>query len=228
MNLLHQSNLKDFLVNERKFFLKINLKTMKKISLYIIVIFLSATYQLYAQKSKDNFDVIAKEEVGDLNKDKKNDRVLVQMDVKSDTRPLRLQIFLSQPNTKDLKLAVSSTQIIESQYPIEKKGEHSDGTIPDFFIEDGNLQMLTDKNDLKSRYTFRFKNGNFELIHISRVIWDGKNKTSETKIDLLTGIKTEFDQELGSDKILNKRKTQLKISALPKIQDLKFSDLEKY
>lgn len=206
----------------------ISKKTMNKISLYIIVIFLSTTFQLYAQKSKDNFDVIAKEEVGDLNKDKKNDRVLVQMDVKSDTRPLRLQIFLSQPNSKDLKLVVSSTKIIESQYPTEKKGEHSDGTIPDFFIEEGNLQMLTDKNDLKSRYTFRFKNGNFELIHISRVIWDGKNKTSETKIDLLTGTKIEFDQELGSDEILNKRKSQLKISTLPKIQDLKFSDLEKY
>lgn len=228
MNLLHLSNLREFLINEHKSFLRINIKTMKKNSLYIIIICLSATFQLHAQKIKDNFDVIAKEEVGDLNQDKKNDRVLVQMDVKSDTRPLRLQIFLSKPNNKDLKLAVSSTQIIESQYPTDKKGEHSDGTIPDFFIEEGNLQMLTDKNDLKSRYTFRFKNGNFELMHISRVIWDGKNKTSETKIDLLTGTKIEFDQMLGSDEILNKRKNQLKISVLPKIQDLKFSDLEKY
>lgn len=89
MNLFHQSNLREFLINELKLFPKINLKTMKKISLYITFIFLSATSQLYAQKIKDNFDVIAKEEIGDLNKDKKNDRVLVQMDVKSDTRPLR-------------------------------------------------------------------------------------------------------------------------------------------
>ena len=201
---------------------------MRNLFLYLILVLISSNLQAQKTVAKEKFDVIVKEEEGDLNHDKKNDRVIVEMDVVSDTRPLRLRIFLSQPNKKELQLAVSSTQIIESQYPTEKNGEHSEGTIPDFFIEDGNLQMMTDIRGFKSRYTFRFKNDSFELIKISRVIWDGKNTTSETEIDLLAGTKVEFDQELGSDQILNRRKATLKVSLLPKIQNLTFSDLEKY
>lgn len=201
---------------------------MRNPFLYLVLVLISSNLQAQKTVAKDKFDVIVKEEEGDLNHDKKNDRVIVEMDVVSDTRPLRLRIFLSQPNKKELQLAVSSTQIIESQYPTEKNGEHSEGTIPDFFIEDGNLQMLTDIRGFKSRYTFRFKSDNFELIKISRVIWDGKNTTSETEIDLLKGTKIEFDQELGSDEILNKRNTKKIIKTLPKITDLKFSDLEAF
>lgn len=203
---------------------------MKNILSLLIFICLSAQVGLYAQKSidKNNFDYVVREESGDLNNDKKQDRVVVEMDLKDETRPLRLQIFLSQPNSKIPKLAFSSTKIIESQYPKNKNGKHNGNTIPDFFIEDGNLQMLTDINNLKSQYTFKFQNGSFELIKIRRVIWDGKNKTSETEIDLIKGTKVEFDQELGSDKILNKRQKSVTFKTLPKLQDLTFSDLEKW
>ncbi|WP_123860266.1 hypothetical protein [Chryseobacterium nakagawai] len=162
-----------------------------------------------------------------MNKNKLNDKVVVEMDLKDETRSLRLQIFLSQPNKK-LQLVVSSTKIIESQYPINKKGEHNGNNIPDFIIEDGNLKMLTDINNRKSSYEFRWNQNNFELIKISRVAWDGKNTTPETEIDLLTKTKLQFQQELGSDKMLNKKTQKVKINALPKIHDLSFSDLEKY
>lgn len=88
--------------------------------------------------------------------------------------------------------------------------------------------MLTDINNRKSSYEFRWNQNNFELIKISRVAWDGKNTTSETEIDLLTKTKLQFQQELGSDKMLNKKIQKVKINALPKIHDLSFSDLEKY
>ena len=203
---------------------------MKKSVLYSILIFLSTPINYYAQKSASqaNFTFIAKEDEGDLNNDKKLDRVIVEMDLKNETRPLRLRILLSQSNSKTLKPAISSTKIIESQYPKNKEGKHNGNNIPDFFIEDGNLQMLTDINNLKSRYTFKFQNGNFELINISRVIWNGKNKTSETEIDLVKGTKVEFDQGLDSNKILNKRQKSIKYKSLPKLQDLPSSDLERY
>lgn len=202
---------------------------MKKLLPHILFL-LSFNTNGFSQsiKNQNTFTEVVAQEEGDLNNDKKPDKVIVEMDVKSGTRPLRVQIFLSQPNIKTPKLIVSSTKIIESQYPKNKKGQHNGNPIPDFFIEDGNLQMLTDINDLKSRYTFKFQNGNFELIKISRVIWDGKNKTSETEIDLLKGTKIEFDQELGSDKIFNKRQKSTKFKSLPKIQDLTFSQLETY
>ncbi|WBV60074.1 hypothetical protein PFY12_13640 [Chryseobacterium camelliae] len=202
---------------------------MKKLSLYIILFLLLAQANLYSQKAarQDDYTFQVQKEEGDLNNDKHDDHVIVEMNLKEETRPLRVQIFLSRPDGK-LQLAVSSVKLIESQYPVDKKGEHNGNAIPDFIIEEGNLKMLTDINNRKSTYTFRYNKGNFELIHISRVIWDGKNTTSETEINLLTKSKIEFDQELGSDKILNKRKKDLKVNLLPKIQEVSFSDLEQF
>lgn len=202
---------------------------MKKTSPYFIIFFLLMETGLYSQKpvQKDSYTFLVQTEEGDLNKDKRDDKVVLTMDLKDETRPLTVQIFLTQPDHKH-KLVVSSTKLIESEYPKDKNGQHNGNTIPDFIIEDGNLIMLTDINSRKSRYEFRYKQNNFELIKISRVIWDGKNTTSETEIDLLTKTKVEFDQELGSDKILNKKVRKIKMDILPKIQDLSFSDLEKY
>ncbi|MCQ9637662.1 hypothetical protein MP477_22135 [Chryseobacterium sp. WG23] len=202
---------------------------MKNIAAYTILLFLTANTNVFSQKTinKDNYTSLIQKEEGDLNYDKKNDRIMVEMDIKDETRPLRLQIFLSQPDKK-LQLVVSSTKIIESQYPVNKKGEHNDNVIPDFFIEEGKLKMLTDIKDRKSSYEFRLKQNNFELIKISRVIWDGKDTTFETEIDLIAKTKIEYEQVTGSDKLLNKKKKMIKVNALPKIQDLSFYDLEQY
>ncbi|QLL57744.1 MULTISPECIES: hypothetical protein [Empedobacter] len=201
---------------------------MKNKFLYHIMFFLLVAINLYSQKTtKDNFTFLVQKEEGDLNNDKQIDKVVLEMDLIDETGPLRLQIFLSKPN-KQIQLAVSSTKLIENQYPVDKKGEHNGNPIPDFYIEDGNLVMLTDIENRKSRYEFRYKQNNFELTKISRVKWDGKNTTSETNINLLTNTKIEFNQELGSDKVLNKKKIIMKVNKLPKIQDLSFSDLENF
>ncbi|MBL3547844.1 MULTISPECIES: hypothetical protein [Chryseobacterium] len=202
---------------------------MKKIAAYTVLLFLTANTDVFSQKTinKDNFTSLVQKEEGDLNQDKKNDRIMLEMDLKDETRPLRLQIFLSQPDKK-LQLVVSSTKIIESQYPVNKNGKHNGNVIPDFFIEEGKLKMLTDIKDRKSTYEFRLKQNNFELIKISRVLWDGKDTTFETEIDLIAKTKIEYEQVTGSDKLLNKKKKLIKVNALPKIQDLSFSDLEQY
>ncbi|SMC38989.1 MULTISPECIES: hypothetical protein [unclassified Chryseobacterium] len=202
---------------------------MKKIAAYTVLLFLTANTDVFSQKTinKDNYTSLVQKEEGDLNQDKKNDRIMVEMDLKDETRPLRLQIFLSQPDKK-LQLVVSSTKIIESQYPVNKNGKHNGNVIPDFFIEEGKLKMLTDIKDRKSTYEFRLKQNNFELIKISRVLWDGKDTTFETEIDLIAKTKIEYEQVTGSDKLLNKKKKLIKVNALPKIQDLSFSDLEQY
>lgn len=197
--------------------------------LFSILPLLLATIGLHAQKNdpKGSFTALVQREVGDLNNDKHDDVVVLEMDVDDDTRPLRVQIFLSQPNRK-LQLAVSSTKILECEYPPYKNGEHNGNPIPDFFIEEGKLRMLTNIKDRKSCYEFRFRQNNFELIKISRVYWNGKNTTFETEIDLIAKTKIEFQQELGSDDIFHKTKKTIKINSLPKIQDLSFSDLEQY
>lgn len=202
---------------------------MKNLTLYILF-FLLAKANLYSQKTvnKDNYTFQVQKEKGDLNKDNILDEIFLKMDTIDKTGPVRLQIYLSQPNTQKLKLVVSSTKIIEPQYPIGKKGKHHGNPIPDFFIEEGVLRMLTDIDNRKSIYIFRYKNENFELINISRVIWDGKETTSETEIDLIKGTKNEYNRDFSPNK-KNIKNTKLKpIKNLPKIQDLSFSDLEEY
>ncbi|GAA5084555.1 hypothetical protein GCM10023210_04490 [Chryseobacterium ginsengisoli] len=185
-------------------------------------------------KNKDHFTYQVREESGDLNNDGKMDKITVKMDTVDETRPLRLQIFLSRPNGK-LTLAVSSNKIIEPQYPVEKQGEFNGCQIPDFFIEKGILKMWSEIKGGNITYDFKYNNGNFELIHVNKLTnnategYTNENTIfTETKFDLVTGIRTETDEILGSAKPSKVRKKRVLIRPLPKIQDFKFSDKELY
>jgi len=201
-----------------------------------LFILMSVPMFLSAQKGmvKDNYSYQVRDEDGDLNNDGKEDKVLVMMDTIDETRPLKLQIFLSQPDGK-LILAVSSTKIIEPQYPAEKKGKFNGFQIPSFFIEHGILQMRSEIENGNITYGFKYKNGNFELIHVSKLTnnstkayVDEYTTFTDTQFDLVTGIRTETDDKLGSKKPLAVRKKKVLIRPLPKIQDMEFSDTALY
>lgn len=210
---------------------------MKNIFIHFAFVFMSAQINAFAQniKTKDNFSYLVREEEGDLNRDGKMDIVTVYMDTIDRTNPLRLQIFLSQPNGK-LALVVSSTQIIEPQYPAEKNGEYNGYQIPDFRIEKGSLLMWSEIKGGNITYEFKYQNGNFELISIDKLTnnatkgyIDENTIFTETKFNLITGIRIETD-DTNSEKTLknNKRKKTVLIRPLPKIQDFKFSDKDRY
>jgi hypothetical protein len=202
---------------------------MNNYLLSTLFILFSTQSNIYAQnkKSESNFSEIVRDEQGDLNHDGRVDKVIVKMDIINATRPLLLQIFFSQPNGK-LKLEISSTRIIEAQYPIEKKGKFNGYQIPDFFIEDGNLIMRSEIKEGNITHEFRFKNGNFELIKVNKFTYDGLNTTIESEFNLLSGFKIDVEKSLGSEKIIRKSKKTIIIKPLPKIQDFKFTDKEKY
>ncbi|TDO23807.1 hypothetical protein [Pedobacter duraquae] len=210
---------------------------VKYIYISFALVFTLVQINVLAQKTKtkDNFNYLVREEEGDLNKDGKMDRVTVHMDTTNKTSPLRLQIMLSQPNGK-LALAVSSTQIIEPQYPADKHGAYNGYQIPDFRIENGNLLMWSEIKGGNITYQFRYRNGNFELITIDKLTnnstkgyIDENTIFTETKFNLVTGIRIETD-DTNSTKILknNKRKKTVLIRPLPKIQNFKFSDKDRY
>lgn len=190
---------------------------MKKTLLVILVLIQTGSYA-QNKKPKDPFNVQVRADEGDLNKDGLKDKVVVMMDTISDKIPLRLQVFFSQPNKKS-KLVVSSTQIIEPQYPAGRNGKHTDNQIPNFFIEDGDLKMLSDIKNGQSEHKFRFQNGNFELIYVWQTTYDGKNTTTETVFNLLTGIRTVSTHLLGTNKDSIKSKNKITIRPLPKLQD---------
>ena len=185
-------------------------------------------------KNKNKYTYVVREEKGDLNHDGKIDRVTVKMDTIDETRPLRLQIFLSQPNGKPA-LATSSDKIIEPQYPSENQGKFNGYQIPSFFIENGILKMWSEIKGGNITYHFKYNKGNFELIYVDKLTYnatkgyiDENTIFTETKFDLITGIRTESDEKLGSTKPLAVRKKRVFIKPLPKIQDVKFSDKDLY
>jgi hypothetical protein len=210
--------------------------SIKNSVIIFIFILLSFPLNLWAQNTniKEHYTYQVREEHGDLNDDGKMDRITVEMDTLDETRPLRLQIFLSQPNGK-LVLAVSSTKIIEPQYPVGNQGKFNGYQIPDFFIEKGILKMWSEIKGGNITYDFKYNNGSFELIYVTKLTnnatrgyIDEETIFTETKFDLVTGIRTETDEISGSDKALKVRKKRLLIRPLPKIQDFKFSDKELY
>ncbi|MBF8455552.1 hypothetical protein IV494_00015 [Kaistella sp. G5-32] len=202
---------------------------MRKLIPLIFIILIVGKSQFFAQstKSKDAFNEIVNDVEGDLNKDNLPDKIIAATNNTDEIRPFRFQIFISRPNTKKLKLVVSTTKLFESQYPYEKGREERNFRIPDFFIENGKLTILTDVKELHSRYIFRFKDGNFELTNISRVIRVGNETTTQTEINLLSGSKEVYDEDFSPGRKY-KIKQKTKPKTLPKIQDLTFSDLERY
>lgn len=205
---------------------------MKNLYIYFAFILILVQSNLSAQtiKNKDNYNYQVREEEGDLNNDGKMDKVLVKMDTINETRPLKLQIFLSQPNGKKLTLAVSSTKLIEPQYPVEKNGEFNGFQIPSFFIEKGILTMWTESKGGNTTYDFKYRKGNFELIHVKKLTnnatkgyIDESTIFTETHFNLISGLRIETDEQSGSKKALSKRKKTVLIRPLPKIQDLKYS-----
>lgn len=209
---------------------------MKNINRYIVLIFISSQINLSAQniKGKGHYDYQVREEKGDLNNDGKTDKITVKMDTINETRPLRVDIFLSQPHGK-LNLAVSSDKMIEPQYPAENKGKHNGYQIPSFFIEKGILSMWSEIKSGNITYGFKYQNGNFELIHVKKLTnnatkgYTDKNTIfTEMNFDLIKGIITETDEMSGAEKPLSKRKKTKLIRPLPKLQDFKFSDKNIY
>nr|WP_288810309.1 hypothetical protein [uncultured Sphingobacterium sp.] len=209
-------------------------RTNKGFYLYFIFILILAPMSLFAQSIKNNYTYLVREENGDLNHDGKMDKITVKMDTVDESRPLRLQIFLSKPNGK-LMVAVSSDKIIEPQYPAENHGKFNGYQIPNFFIEKGILKVWSEIKGGNSTYHFRYNNSHFELIYVDKLTYDGtkgyideNTVFTETKFDLITGIRTESCEKSGSVKALKVRKKRVLIRPLPKIQDFKFSDKNLY
>lgn len=207
---------------------------MKNMYLYFVLILIPMGLLAQSNKSIDNYSYQVRDENGDLNNDGKMDKIIVKMDTIDETRPLRLQIFLSQPNGK-LTLAVSSTKIIEPQYPVENKGEFNGYQIPSFFIEKGILKMWSEIKGGNITYDFKYQNGNFELIYVNKLTnnatkgyTDENTIFTEAKFDLVTGVRTETDEVSGLAKALEVRKKRILVRPLPKIQDFKFSDKKLY
>lgn len=188
-----------------------------KNTLLIFLVFTSLNIYAQQKNNTEHFTVRVREEMGDLNRDGLQDKVILTMDTVDVQQPLKLQIFLLQSNRK-LRLEFSSKEVFNPQYP---NGKYGGDQVPSILIENGNLILYCEIKDVKEYYTFRYQNGKFELIQISKIVWDGKDTTTETKFDLVKEEKTEVSQLLGSEKKKKKKPTKIALKALPTLQNFR-------
>jgi len=188
-----------------------------KNALLIFLVFNSINIYSQQQNNNEHFTVRIKEVMGDLNRDGLQDKVILTMDTINIQRPLKLQIFLLQSNRK-LRLEFSSKEVFNPQYP---NGKNSSDQVSSISIENGNLILYCETKEVKEYYTFRYQNGKFELIQITKIIWDGKDTTTETQFDLVKGEKTETSKLSGSEKTKKKKPTKITLKALPTLQNFR-------
>ncbi len=187
----------------------------------IFLIFIIFQLTSYAQDidSKDSFNGPVMEIKGDLNKDGLDDKVIVTQDTINEKSPYKIRIFFAEPDGK-FKLIVSSTKLIEAQYPDGKNGYKTGTIFSDITIKNGVLIVNTELIRGYYEHKFRFQNGNFELIGFYKIYADGFSEDQTIDFNLLTGIRIEKTENYQTDEVIRKTKKKILIRPLPKLQDV--------
>ena len=186
---------------------------------FILSIIFSLDTFAQSTNSTNKFSLEITEVMGDLNKDSLLDKVVVCQDTVDETFPYRLQIYFAQPNG-EFKLAVSSTKLLQPQYPGGKNGIGSGNGFASVTIRNG--VVIVNNELLRGHYEhkFRFQNGNFELIGYSCVASDGLGEMTTIDFNLSTGKRLKKTERYDTDKVLSDTKKKILIRPLPKLQDL--------
>ncbi len=171
------------------------------------------------KNAKLNFDYKIIEVVGDLNKDSLPDKVIVTQDTLNEKAPYKIEVFFKEPNGK-FKLIVSSTKLIEAQYPDGRDGYFTGTAFSEVTIIKGILSVNMELLRGHFEHKFRYQNGNFELIGFSEVFSDGQGVMTTTDFNLSTGIRIEKSERYDTDKLLSLKKKKILIRPLPKLQDI--------
>ncbi|SFC31057.1 hypothetical protein [Kaistella jeonii] len=191
---------------------------MKELILTILFLFqIDSFAQTKTEKYNFNNQVI--EVRGDLNKDNLVDKVIVTQDTLNENAPYRLQVFFKEPSGA-FKLIVTSTKLIEPQYPNGRNGWVTGNGFSDITIKNGVLSVNFELLRGHFEHKFRFQNGNFELIGFSYGNSDGQGVITTSNFNLSTGIRIEKSERYDTDKILSNTKKKILIRPLPKLQDV--------
>lgn len=182
------------------------------------IAYIAVFYLPFAAHSQ-NFNIPVTKATGDLNKDGIEDLVTVMQDTLTETRPYRIAVSFSEENGS-VKLAVSSDQLIQPEYPYGKNGYRTGDGFDSVEIKKGILIV----NNLLLRghyeYKFRYQNSNFELIGYTYTSSDGIGKIYSNDFNLSTGIRFYKEESYETGKVFRDEKVKQLIRPLPKFQDI--------
>jgi len=197
--------------------------------LFILIIFLLFQLDSFAQTDTTNynFDHKIMEVVGDLNKDNLPDKVIVTQDTLNKKAPYRFEVFFKETSGQ-FKLIVTSTKIIEPQYPDGREGYRTGDGFSDITIINGILSINFELLRGHFEHKFRFQNEHFELIGFSKVNSDGHGVMTKTDFNLSTGIRTKKSERYDTVKVLSNTKKKILIRPLPKLEDITPMENELY
>jgi len=115
---------------------------------------------------------------------------------------------------------VTSTKIIEAEFPDGRDGYRNGSEFDNVVIKNGvltvNFQLLRGHYAHK----FRFQHGNFELIGFTGAFSNGQGVFETVDFNLVTGLRIETSERYDIDKIISKERKKIVISPLPKLQDV--------
>ncbi|MTH16403.1 hypothetical protein [Flavobacterium sp. LC2016-01] len=198
---------------------------MKKIFILSLLLIKIGVYS-QNRNLKDIFNKKIIQVTGDLNKDNLLDKVVVTQDTINEKSPYKLEIFFAKPNGS-FELIVSSTKIIEAQYPDGRDGFKTGNGFSDITIKKGVVSINFELLRGHFEHKFRFQNGNFELIGFSEVNSGGGTMTT-IDFNLSTGVRIEKEERYDIDKLISYNKKKILIRPLPKLQDVEPFENELY
>lgn len=144
---------------------------------------------------------------------------LVTQDSLHEFAPYRLQVFFKQPNGQ-YKLVVTSTKIIEPQYPDGRDGYSTGNEFGEVSINKGVLGIRFDLLRGNFEHKFRYQHGHFELIGYTSYSSDGQGVMESIDFNLSTGVRIEKLQRYDTDKLISSKTKKILIRPLPKLQDI--------
>lgn len=159
-----------------------------------------------AQTPASSF-LIAKQAVGDLNKDGLRDSVVALKDTSDESRPYRLSVYFGQPDGSYKKVLETSTAI-GPEYPEGSEGEQ-DYVLQALYLTNGNLDINVEQHHRSAHHLFKFRDDKFELIGFGKDELDGPNNgIIGDEYNLLTGRHIHFsaDSFSKSKKVLQEDK----------------------
>ena len=191
--------------------------------------FLFFQFTCFAQtdSTKLLFNHLVMEVQGDLNHDGIDDKVIVTQDTLHEMAPYRFQVFFVDKDGFS-KLIVTTSKLIEPQYPNGREGYQKGNGFSDVTIQKGVLRVNNVLLRGNFSHTFRFQHGNFELIGFSETYSDGNGVLTTIDFNLSTGVRIVKLERCDTNKQIRKSKKKIIIRTLPKLQDLIPFDNELY